>query len=1393
MLIRIGRFIIDCGLIINGHEMVGRIMISIQKQKVFSAIRGAILIASMVVTIYSSIICVPFEAEGKNGNFGGGTGASNDPYIIDDVFDLQAINDELNAQYALANDIDAGDTKNWNEGAGFQPLGESEDIAFTGALNGRGYTINGLYVNGGSSDPVGFFGCIGTGGEVKNINLVDLNVTGIEDYIGGLVGYNSGLVENSYAIGTVTGTGDFVGGLIGRNGGGTVENSYTMGSVTGYEYVGGLIGQNHGSVINSGSTGNVTGSHFIGGLVGENYENLVKYSYATGQVSGEILVGGLVGYNHGSVSNSYATGSVFGNRKVGGLVGYNQDSLSNSYATGDVTGNEYVGGLVGDLSGSVTNSYYNKDHALINGGHYVTIGGLYNEQYQEWINNGMTLDISDYDATLIPSGNHYEISNVEGIRDLLGFSGIESYNFYLVSEIDLSQAPGLYIPYFSAVFHGNDNTISNLNIVQDFSSYVGMFGYNAGGSVSNLDLNNVDVTGYEYVGELVGRNDQGFVSNSYTSGSVSGYDYIGGLVGYNENGTVSKSCARGTVSGHSYVGGLIGENNKGSVSKSYALTSVSGSGNFVGGLVGDNNYATVSNSFATGMVSSSENYVGGLVGDNFHSEVIYSYATGSVTGSYRVGGLVGLNDYDSLVWGSYATGSVVGIEMVGGLVGSNDDSSVTNSYATGSVVGQDYFGGLMGGEYQTSVEYCFWDMETSGKSTSYGGEGKTTAGMKNLSTFSELSWDIISVTNRDNPNPEHSWNIVDKETYPFLSWEGNSLGNTPSLPFYQRILSWVTSRDTYNFINPGSQWSKGGNCYGISSTEILYYNRYILNHKDAPYYPMQHPQTTNTNDLTVPDSWIIDRNPLNDDHNNVSLAITIHQLFDPACITNLITDWPFVNLKLEFGKVNVSISNGRPTILILGPNDMHAVVVYGVEVYHDKTIKLFISDPNKPNDTTYAYYYQNNDSFLYNPGYGFEWHKFIMRTPGVMQNDWFFHWWWPVEWFRTWKESSVEGYTYVIGNKDLIVETLDGNVIQFITRGDSQTLQSGIPGSAGITEGEIVIFAIPEGITFTVDPILTNPSFIYLHTVRNTTGTKKSYAYLLNLSSTTSYEYNVLVEDMSKGIRFEPSNSEINIDFSVLHVDSYGQHYTFNNRAIPFNSGDTIEFLVKNWTWLSSFSKPSIVQNLYRSDEMQPYKTYNLTNNKSGLESDDGSKEELGSRYWLEFLVLSTILIILSGIIVSFHNEKIVQDSRTFQPANTLPHPPLKSSSTSQTDQKDTTSQPKSDPNIYQFCPYCNQVIRESWLTCPNCKLSLINEYSLKSNRRIEKGDDISLISAEKDASQRLSERTDPMLDTNQLLNNQTELIGSLDNKIFCSHCGKGHWKTDHFCSNCGKALRTEG
>jgi len=269
-----------------------------------------------------------------------GSGTLLDPFVIYNVTDLQAMEDDLTAYYELANDIDASATVGWNGGLGFDPVGDTVN-RFSGSFDGKGYAISDLTIDRPATNYIGLFGR--SEGTISNVDLVDVYIVGHRQ-VGALVGGQGfiGSITSCSSSGEVravdpTNIGYQVGGLIG---GVTVDpvtkchsscTVYTEGGAPDYvNRVGGLIGSaGFGSIISKCfATGTVTGRKSVGGLIGSitGDDTQVVDCYARGAVIGEWRVGGLIGqlaWNAVSVDNCYSTGAVSGTIDVGGLIGEN--------------------------------------------------------------------------------------------------------------------------------------------------------------------------------------------------------------------------------------------------------------------------------------------------------------------------------------------------------------------------------------------------------------------------------------------------------------------------------------------------------------------------------------------------------------------------------------------------------------------------------------------------------------------------------------------------------------------------------------------------------------------------------------------------------------------------------------------------------------------------------------------------------------------------------------------------------------------------------------------------------------------------------------------------------------------------------------------------------------
>ncbi len=109
-------------------------------------------------------------------DYAGGDGSPGDPYQITTCAGLQEIRDSLSAHYILTQNIDCSDTVNWNEGAGFVPIGTNGN-PFQGTLNGQGYEVTGLTINNPIAGDTAIFGSIGSGGVVEYVDFINIDIT----------------------------------------------------------------------------------------------------------------------------------------------------------------------------------------------------------------------------------------------------------------------------------------------------------------------------------------------------------------------------------------------------------------------------------------------------------------------------------------------------------------------------------------------------------------------------------------------------------------------------------------------------------------------------------------------------------------------------------------------------------------------------------------------------------------------------------------------------------------------------------------------------------------------------------------------------------------------------------------------------------------------------------------------------------------------------------------------------------------------------------------------------------------------------------------------------------------------------------------------------------------
>ena len=578
------------------------------------------------------------------------------------------------------------------------------------------------------------------------------------DNVGGIVGTNSGTVTNAYNESIVSGR-DNVGGVLGTNLAQTgsdkkspVSNVANASNVTGEanlnaedgdktsDYVGGLVGDNEGSITNGRNNGEITGNNYVGGLVGKNgagstLTNLVNDSAAA--ITGDKWVGGIAGSNAGKITassvdedghviegndNLINRGTITGQQYVGGVAGVNTGTIANTNNDVDLhvkdstavseNAPQYFGGVVGwnkpaeddsgnpvrdeagnPIIGTITNA---TNHANVSADGASYVGGV----------------VGKNDGTLEGMNGNY--GNVTG-KDFVG--GVAGQNNTDVSGVTATNAGTVTATAGGA---GGIFGEMNGNVGSDDASVTTSF-TNSGTVISK----NGEATG-GFASTLGSKDKQFTVINSsiVNDGIVIGGNDVGGLIGINY-ATVSKSDMYSTtnaqVVGLTNVGGLVGRN-YGSIEggredangkdSGFYTNQIYNNGTVTGGTWTDENNDNVVDAseikVADGNVASSA--IGGLIGNNAQENgktgsLTAGYNTGAIQAknSDNVGGIAGTNEgtldqvFNTVITADGQNQTITGGTNVGGIVGSNTaDGKISNAYNTTGVEGSNTTGSLVG-------------------------------------------------------------------------------------------------------------------------------------------------------------------------------------------------------------------------------------------------------------------------------------------------------------------------------------------------------------------------------------------------------------------------------------------------------------------------------------------------------------------------------------------------------------------------------------------------------------------------------------------------------------------------------------------------------------------------
>ncbi|MDV0445471.1 hypothetical protein MmiAt1_10510 [Methanimicrococcus sp. At1] len=276
-------------------------------------------------------------------------------------------------------------------------------------------------------------------------------------------------------------------------------------------------------------------------------------------------------------------------------------------------------------------------------------------------------------------------------------------NYILTDNISLADVTWVPIGSesdpFTGTFEGGVFTISNLTVDLSGTDNVGLFGAADGASFLNISLIDVNVTGSNNVGSLVGNVSDSTFENCSVPRSIyviAENDNAGGFAGYASDVDIINCSVSsiGWVQAENNAGGLVGSfygGNAESCSFSDFIL-VSADNDNAGGIAGYAENADFTDCFVFGYtgIYAENNNAGGLVGyaDSCAFDSCSVYIFFYVTADNNAGGLVG--DFTGSIINCYSAADVEAANSAGGVVGYGYEGSpsicdISSSYFSGFV------------------------------------------------------------------------------------------------------------------------------------------------------------------------------------------------------------------------------------------------------------------------------------------------------------------------------------------------------------------------------------------------------------------------------------------------------------------------------------------------------------------------------------------------------------------------------------------------------------------------------------------------------------------------------------------------------------------------------------
>lgn len=225
---------------------------------------------------------------------------------------------------------------------------------FGGTFDGNGHTISDVTITQGTA-PTGFFRILQKDAVIKDLNIIGtVDPFGDGQNVGGIVGENNGTITNCSFTGEITGKQN-TGAIAGINAvTGKIENCRTAGVVEGNQRTGGIAGYNLGIISNCNNNAlvNTSGADQALNVADLSFDFSLDLANLESQeiIGVSMDTGGIAGYSSGAIQNCKNEGTIGYQHvgyNVGGIAGRNCGYIQNCTNSAEIFGRKDIGGIIG--------------------------------------------------------------------------------------------------------------------------------------------------------------------------------------------------------------------------------------------------------------------------------------------------------------------------------------------------------------------------------------------------------------------------------------------------------------------------------------------------------------------------------------------------------------------------------------------------------------------------------------------------------------------------------------------------------------------------------------------------------------------------------------------------------------------------------------------------------------------------------------------------------------------------------------------------------------------------------------------------------------------------------------------------------------------------------------